>query len=1491
MNRQLTRSRIPQAPRPPARRAVLGAIAACLVPLVAGAGAYYKTEVVAASGQLTAAGDSLVHIVSAPSINDSGLLAFTASAPSGQSVYVTDGVAAPRNVSLPTRDLLRSYGPPQLTNGTLLAAEDASVTVGSGAFSFVRLWNTDPAAPGGTIVAYGTTVIPGKPFASVLLDAATNNAGQVAYGGFMGQGAALTALCPNTCVATPANALPPAQNNVNARALTTGFRARVADNGRVVVRAGGASTDPIQVLSYDLKTVLATIDLAAVNKAAATTVYASLGMSPAISDDGLVIAFTAQTAFGQGAVFIAVDEGTGYGPPVQVAGSRAGSAAFAELGYGDPAANGTLPALYISAVDLDAPLGVLRQPLGAPGLTDDAVVVTFLGTPSGASRTVTPTGGAKTPLLFSAQRGLWTVRVDFDSPRDGSARSAYTPPHVNSVLPVVQVGDTVQTATGAQVIADLSVNDPIAAAATNLAGGAVRTQRRGDHRIAVRATTASGELVLRASHLDSSQDGLLDHWKEAGGGIDLWRTGKPVLALYDWGARVGQRDLFLQMDWVSPRLAGDGTALGYQVTPRRYVIDCFAQMMGPPPASGVPGLPQCGPGAPALQGDLYGVRSDAQAPADIPAGFVVHVDAGLATDYVYPGQRLSRNAPVAQLQGGQELTMPDGRSHPDVVYFGNPSAKPFNNGVRALSFGVAKESMIRRDPARELVFRYAVFADFQDEQRSAPGYLSVQSVANGVNPKTGAANGSISFNEASTAALKDCCAGSAVLILPPSAAAGTIRRLYTDGVVIEPWPTVGGNITVKTGDRAVLLEGSSGLASAELQEAPSGYFARPGRDVLVTMGGFARIRGLGDVPPRGSRGQVARTVAHELGHTFGLRHGGTDDDTCGDITSTVSPCVAKPTYLSLMNYAYQLARPNADNGVIVDSYAGASDPVFDDWKHLRLDFISNQTRVGNSYNIDANGNSGAIGLTPEFNSAQLEALRGIVDDQAPTTSIVSPANQSSVGIGTALAVTGTATDDHGVATVEVTFDLNGDGLIDPSTEIVTVTPAADGSYRAVFPKAVSGPAGLRVLTAAATDSSNNDGLPASATLSVGTSPPPVSVPNVVGLADAAARSALTGAGLTVGTVTTQASATVPAGQVLSESPAAGASVARGSAVNLVESSGPAPVTVPNVVGLTDAAARSALTGAGLTVGTVTTQASATVPAGQVLSESPAAGSSVTRGSAVNLVESSGPAPVTVPNVVGLNDAAARSALTGAGLTVGTVSTQSSTTVPAGQVLAETPAAGAAVARGSAVNLVESSGPAPVIVPNVVGLTDAAARSALTGAGLTVGTVSRQSSATVPAGQVLSESPAAGASVARGSAVNLVESSGPAPVTVPNVVGLNDAAARSALTGAGLTVGTVSTQSSATAPAGQVLSESPVAGASVSRGTAVSLTESSGPLAGDINGDNAVNCADLGIIRAAFGKRTGDAGFDPRADLNHDGIIDIRDLAAEARIMPTGTTCK
>ncbi|HQL95100.1 MAG TPA: PASTA domain-containing protein, partial [Candidatus Hydrogenedentes bacterium] len=330
----------------------------------------------------------------------------------------------------------------------------------------------------------------------------------------------------------------------------------------------------------------------------------------------------------------------------------------------------------------------------------------------------------------------------------------------------------------------------------------------------------------------------------------------------------------------------------------------------------------------------------------------------------------------------------------------------------------------------------------------------------------------------------------------------------------------------------------------------------------------------------------------------------------------------------------------------------------------------------------------------------------------------------------------------------------------------------------------------------------------------------MTVPNVVGLQQAAAATALTGAGLAVGTVTESFSDTVPVGEVMSQTPAAGTSVVPGTAVDLEVSKGPAPggdKEVPNVVGMTQAEAGAALVAAQLTLGTVTEVYSDTVPAGEVISQNPAAGVMVAENTPVNLTVSKGPAPVAVPNVVGMTQAAAEAALTGVGLAVGAVTEDLSATVPAGQVISQNPAAGVEVAPGASVDLVVSKGPAPVTVPNVVGLTQAAAESALTGAGLAVGTVTESFSETVPLGQVMSQSPASGVSVVPGTAVNLEVSKGPAPAgdkEVPNVVGMTQAEAGEALVAAELTLGAVTEAFSAAVPAGQVMSQTPAAGASV-----------------------------------------------------------------------------
>src|SRR6185437_7612183 len=346
-------------------------------------------------------------------------------------------------------------------------------------------------------------------------------------------------------------------------------------------------------------------------------------------------------------------------------------------------------------------------------------------------------------------------------------------------------------------------------------------------------------------------------------------------------------------------------------------------------------------------------------------------------------------------------------------------------------------------------------------------------------------------------------------------------------------------------------------------------------------------------------------------------------------------------------------------------------------------------------------------------------------------------------------------------------------------------------------------------------------------LTVSTGLPHVSTPSVVGLTQAAATTAITGAQLVVGTISQASSMTVPAGSVISQSPAAGADVIVGSAIALTVSTGLPHVSAPDVVGLTQAAATSAITGAQLVVGTISQASSMTVPSGSVISQNPAAGADVVVGSAIALTVSTGLPHVGAPDVVGLTQAAATSAITGAQLVVGTISQSSSMTVPAGSVMSQSPAGGADVVVGSAIALTISTGLPHVSAPDVVGLTQAAATTAITGAQLVVGTISQASSMTVPAGSVISQSPAAGADVIVGSAIALTVSTGLPHVSAPDVVGLTQAAATTAITGAQLVVGTISQSSSMTVPAGSVISQNPAAGADVAVGSAIALTVSTG----------------------------------------------------------------
>lgn len=59
---------------------------------------------------------------------------------------------------------------------------------------------------------------------------------------------------------------------------------------------------------------------------------------------------------------------------------------------------------------------------------------------------------------------------------------------------------------------------------------------------------------------------------------------------------------------------------------------------------------------------------------------------------------------------------------------------------------------------------------------------------------------------------------------------------------------------------------------------------------------------------------------------------------------------------------------------------------------------------------------------------------------------------------------------------------------------------------------------------------------------------------------------------------------------------------------------------------------------------------------------------------------------------------------------------------------------------------------------------------------------------------------------------------------------------------------------------------------------------------DLTGDSQVDCADLNVIKLSYNKKSGQMGFNPIADLNNDGYVDVRDLRMMTRQFPAGTVC-
>ncbi|RSX57407.1 Stk1 family PASTA domain-containing Ser/Thr kinase [Bifidobacterium samirii] len=167
------------------------------------------------------------------------------------------------------------------------------------------------------------------------------------------------------------------------------------------------------------------------------------------------------------------------------------------------------------------------------------------------------------------------------------------------------------------------------------------------------------------------------------------------------------------------------------------------------------------------------------------------------------------------------------------------------------------------------------------------------------------------------------------------------------------------------------------------------------------------------------------------------------------------------------------------------------------------------------------------------------------------------------------------------------------------------------------------------------------------------------------------------------------------------------------------------------------------------------------------------------------------------------------------------------TEPEGTVTKQDPKGGASVAKGSTVKVWISTGPQSAKVPDVSDMTQDAARAALKKAGFEVASSTRsEDSAKIEKDKVVGTDPAAGTSEPKGTQITLIVSTGRA--TVPDLAGQAKDAAIQTLKSMGFESTSISEDYSATVAEGAVIGTTPEAGASVERGTTISIVISRGP---------------------------------------------------------------
>lgn len=966
---------------------------------------FYQFTPIAHEGMATPAGETLESIEGKVSVNERGAVAFIADVDGANQLFVGSIENAPVNLS--RSPSARNFDFPQVNNhGRVVTRELA------GGNSVVRVWNQ--AAPGSyDIVATTSTTGFGQLTLPVIGN--TTDPTDPPQVGFLGRIGDLPFeyWVNNTGFANQ-------QERVSSLLGGTlaSFRPASAESGARVIAAQlqGVSGD------YDFKRLFAFSDpddiglwiptlIAREEEGWGADDWIQLGDTPGISDSGEVIAFAGKKIDGTTGIHIAISESRFAGAPeiIRVVDLDTIIGCTAD---GQP--------IRFDEFDFEGRIAVLHQKLGAPGIEDDKVILAFVARPDRGSVANPLLAGA--PLYFSANRGLWTIDLEI---REALDAPGVLNPYICTPLPVVQEGDSID----GSIIDSVVLWDPLAFPTNKPPVGAPHFTAPGDHFVAFASETSSGVRVFRAGRLDTDSDGLPDHWEEPGGGIDIDGDGTVDLDLPRLGANPWRRDLFLEIDWQSPRVTGAATPWSNAPAPR--ITHRLARMFAEAPVPNPDGS--------------TGITLHVDAgPDDDDTGMPHSVNMGRFTDHL--------------LDGGETIHAagdPDG--HFDIIHVGRPASLKVA-GVSISSFQELKDEHFghRDRRARELAFRYCILGDFQE----------FVTLGDNVTPWASRVAGATDTTITAINPLPAIPALSALKIVSGTGAGQVRKPLALNGntLTVEAW-----DVVPDATSWFLILDGSTlGIGETNFMPEPANH-GFPGNDFLLSLAG----KGVNNRGRLSTAIDQWQTIAHEMGHTLCLLHGGTNFET------------DRVDYRSLMSY-YYMDRPHLG----VDSYSDSTSPVRDDWGTIGYGipcggwslgitlFKNDDGEVPNRPDIDITGYPTPPPIDPpadpypEGDPAPPDPPPIPPDLEAPTVVILTPAEGDT--LGSSQTVVAHAEDNDAIEEIVLYLDTDGDGEWNPVGEAFGGPPNGAGNFAADF-SGIAGPLGMRKVLAAARDPSDNWG--------------------------------------------------------------------------------------------------------------------------------------------------------------------------------------------------------------------------------------------------------------------------------------------------------------------------------------------------------------------------------------------------------------------------------